>query len=165
MFEICYQNQNKIDKIKVLGNGRFAECSLVKRGEKILVMKKPRKKGLESSFSNEINLHKLFDHPNIVPFYDSFIKRGKSHILLYPCIHGSFSDLLLTNTFRKQNKKKMVRQVMKGLESLLRMNVLHRDRKQHNLLVDERMNIRIGDFGFIFPTHSTKNETQNRDQR
>lgn len=36
---------------------------------------------------------------------------------------------------------------MKGLESLLRMNVLHRDIKQHNLLVDERMNIRIGDFG------------------
>lgn len=90
VFEICYKNQYKIEEIKVIGSGGFGKCSLVKREEKMLVMKKPLTEGLEDFFfSNEINLHKLLDHPNIVPFYDSFIKRRKSHILLYPCIHGS----------------------------------------------------------------------------
>ena len=147
LFEKWEKENNQIEKISVIGSGGFGECSFIKRGRKYLVMKEPLKKGLESSFSNEINIHKLLNHPNIVPFYDSFIKRGKPHILLYPCIYGSLSDSLKNTTFTTKNKKTIICQVITGLEYLLHMKVLHRDLKQHNLLFDEYMKIRIGDFG------------------
>lgn len=147
VFEIWKRNQEKIEKIRVIGSGGFGECSLIKRGGKILVMKEPLKRELASFFSNEIHVHKLLDHQNIVPFYDSFIKRGKPHILLCPCIYGSLRDSLKNTTFSTKNKKNIIRQVITGLEYLLRMKVLHRDLKQGNILFDEKMNVRIGDFG------------------
>ena len=49
--------------------------------------------------------------------------------------------------FPIENKKIIIRQVITGLEYLLFMKVIHRDIKQHNLLLDEYMKIRIGDFG------------------
>lgn len=147
VFQKWEKENNKIEKIHVIGSGGFGECSLIKKRGNFLIMKEPIKRGLESSFQNEINVHKLLDHPNIVPFYESFIKRGKPHILLYPCIYGSLHDLLNKMDFPIENKKIIIRQVITGMEYLLSMKVIHRDLKQHNLLFDESMKIRIGDFG------------------
>lgn len=141
------KGQETIRKIKIIGSGGFGECSLIQRGKNVYVMKEPIKRGVESSFQNEIDVHKLLDHPNIVPFCESFSKKGKPHILLYPCVYGSLSDLLSEMRFPKKNKKIIIQQVLTGMEYLQSMRVVHRDLKQHNLLFDERMNLRIGDFG------------------
>lgn len=141
------KEEKTIRKLQIIGSGGFGECSLIQRGKNVYVMKEPKKRGLEDSFHSEINIHKLLNHPNIVPFCESFIKKGKPHILLYPCIYGSLSNLLSQMTFPKNYMKIMIQQVITGMEYLKSMRVIHRDLKQHNLLFDERMNIRIGDFG------------------
>lgn len=141
------KGQETIRKIKIIGSGGFGECSLIQRGKNVYVMKEPKKKGLENVFQTEINVHKLLYHSNIVPFCESFTRKGISHILLYPCINGSLSDLLHKMNFPIQNKKIIIQQVLNGMEYLQNMRVVHRDLKQDNLLFDERMNLRIGDFG------------------
>ena len=141
------KEQDTIRKLEIIGSGGFGECSLIRRGKNVYVMKEPKRKGLEYSFQSEINVHKLLKHPNIVPFCESFTRKGIPHILLYPCINGSLSDLLHKMKFSKKNKKIIIQQVLNGLEYLQIMRVVHRDLKQHNLLFDEKMNLRIGDFG------------------
>lgn len=147
IFQKWKKENEKIEKIRILGSGGFGECSLIKHRGNFLVMKEPIKNGLERSFQNEINVHKLLDHPNIVPFYESFLKRGKPCILLRPCIYGSLNDLLVKTNIIYEAKIQIVCQIIKGLEYLLKMKIIHRDIKQHNILIDEQKMIRIGDFG------------------
>lgn len=147
VFKKWKKEQGTIRKLEIIGSGGFGECSLIRRGKNVYVMKEPKKKGLEYSFQSEINVHKLLNHPNIVPFCESFTIKGIPHILLYPCINGSLSDLLHKIKFPKKNKKIIIQQIINGMEYLRSMRVIHRDLKQHNLLFDEKMNLRIGDFG------------------
>lgn len=147
IFSQWKKKKNKIEKIQVLGSGGFGECSLIKRGGGYFVLKEPIKRGVNESFQNEINIHKLLSHPNIVPYCNSFFEKGKPHILLYPCMYGSLNDILQKIVLTDEKKKIFIGQTIKGLQYLEKMNIIHRDIKQHNLLLDENMTIRIGDFG------------------
>ena len=59
------------------------------------------------------------------------------------------SKASLTKVQRLKDKEacKYFQQIISGIEYLEKMNIVHRDMKPENLLLDHNMNIKIVDFG------------------
>jgi len=49
--------------------------------------------------------------------------------------------------YMKKKKKKIIRQTSDGLQYIHSKRIVHRDLKPENLLVDEKNDIKISDFG------------------
>ena len=96
----------------------------------------------------EVYILKKIRHPNVIRLYETF--ETKKHILfvLEMCSGG---DLL--NYVRKRRRLKedcakyMFKQLIDGLQSIHSKNIVHRDIKLDNILLDNIGNLKIGDFG------------------
>jgi 5'-AMP-activated protein kinase catalytic alpha subunit len=73
-------------------------------------------------------------------------------------VGGEMTDLLTTKgKFTNQEARKYFRQLISGLGYIHKANVVHRDLKLENLLMDEKHNILISDFG-LGRTYSDQDE-------
>ncbi|KAI7888955.1 kinase-like domain-containing protein [Mucor mucedo] len=98
----------------------------------------------------EIRLLKDLDHENIVQYigYDSDLKEGHTYIFLEYVPGGSISGLLHQyQSFDEPLVKFFTRQILCGLEYLHDKNILHRDIKGGNVLIDLDGVCKITDFG------------------
>lgn len=93
-------------------------------------------------------LQHLTNHKNVVKLYDSFETKSHLCFVMELCAGG---DLL---SFVRRRKKLdetlakfLFKQVAKGLEYCHRNQVLHRDIKLENLLLDDEGTVKICDFG------------------
>lgn len=134
-------------KVKLVGKGGFGECNLVRNDDKLYIMKESKESRLNYSIENEIEIHKKLNHIHIVPYMGSLSIDRKSCILLYPCIHGSLTDFLAVFDIPHKNQMIIMEQLLSGIEYLHKNRILHRDIKPDNILFDEFMNVKIGDFG------------------
>ena len=96
----------------------------------------------------EKDISNLMEHPNIVRLESYFHDSMNCYFLFEPCRVGDLS------TFIKDNKKlnaKVTREftieIINALEHLRKHNVVHRDLKPHNLLLDDTFHIKLADFG------------------
>ena len=99
---------------------------------------------------NEITLLRNLKHANIVEYYNTHIssdKKGIAIILEY--VPGGSMKSLLDKFFRFEEKliKVYVRQILSGLDYLHSNDVIHRDLKCANILVDKSGIIKLSDFG------------------
>ena len=103
--------------------------------------------------SNEINIFHLINHPNIVKLYDAFeIKnRGKEEFIVLIeeyCSNGTLLDFVINQNFKDENeKKKMMKELVSGINYLHKIGIAHCDIKLENILLDENNSIKISDFG------------------
>lgn len=98
----------------------------------------------------EIRLLKDLDHDNIVQYigYDSDIAEGHTYIFLEYVPGGSIYGLLNQYQFLDEPLVKFfTRQILCGLEYLHARNILHRDIKGGNVLIDLDGVCKITDFG------------------
>lgn len=121
--------------------------------EKLVAIKSINKNYLKEDSSKrkvmqEVYILKKIRHPNVIRLYETF--ETKKHILfvLEMCSGG---DLL--NYVRKRRRLKedcakyMFKQLIDGLQSIHSKNIVHRDIKLDNILLDNVGNLKIGDFG------------------
>lgn len=98
----------------------------------------------------EIRLLKDLDHENIVQClgYDSNVAEGHLYIFLEYVPGGSISSLLSKYRFFDEPLVKYyTRQILSGLQYLHSCNILHRDIKADNVLIDLDGVCKIADFG------------------
>ncbi|CAL5186702.1 unnamed protein product [Lathyrus oleraceus] len=98
----------------------------------------------------EINiLRRATDCPNIVKFHGSFEKpTGDIAILMELMDSGSLETALKTNgTFSETKLATVAREVLNGLSYLHARNIAHRDIKPSNILVNNKNEVKIADFG------------------
>ena len=159
--------------IKCLGKGAFGEVYLTsKQGSKQrYATKKIDKKFTQNPrakkyLENEINILKEIDHPNIIKLVEVKETTQFYYLVMELCNGGGLSECL--DEYQKKHKKPfpeetvqyLMRQIVDGINYLHKRNILHRDIKLDNILVnfdlDEdkksrnmlKAKVKIIDFGF-----------------
>lgn len=107
-----------------------------------------RKKSMLSALEREIELLKNLQHANIVQYLYSSLDDEFLNIFLEYVPGGSVTALLRNyGAFEETLVKNFVRQILEGLNYLHERDIIHRDIKGANILVDNKGGIKISDFG------------------
>ena len=159
--------------LKCLGKGAFGEVYLTsKQGTKQKFATKKIDKRFTSNprskkyFDNEKNILKELDHPNIIKLYEVHETTQYHYLVMELCNGGGLSECL--DYYQKKYKKAfpeevvqyLMRQIVSAINYLHKKNILHRDIKLDNILVnfdteEDKKNknmlkatVKIIDFGF-----------------
>ena len=99
---------------------------------------------LEYQILNELN------SPFIVKTQGAFEEDGKIHIVMDYLPNGDFSHFIKTNyPLMDDVIKYYSAQIVLFLEYLQKMKLIHRDLKPQNIMIDEKGNLKVIDFGTI----------------
>ena len=90
-------------------------------------------------------LEKVKSHPNMV----ELIARSKNLFvfLFYP---DTLTSMMEKRIIPPDMRKLFVRQILEGVSFLHSQKIIHLDLKPCNIMIDEKQNIKIGDFGISF---------------
>ncbi|KAJ3272566.1 Protein kinase [Terramyces sp. JEL0728] len=97
---------------------------------------------------NEIIVLKSSKHPNITNYLDSYISRGDLWVIMELMEGGTLTDIIDHNKLLDSHIATICHETMKGLVHLHKRNIIHRDIKSDNILLDLKGNVKIGDFGY-----------------
>lgn len=130
-----------------IGQGSFGAVYLglnTVSGELMAVKKVQR-----GDLAGEIALLKAVSHPNIVRFLGTQSGPGsETHIFLEYVPGGSVASLLKTyGPFEEGLVRNFSRQVSLAVQYLHSLDIVHRDIKGANVLVDNAGGVKLGDFG------------------
>lgn len=150
--DVCVK---KYLKGRFLGKGGFAKCYEFTNldTKKITAAKVVAKSSLTKSrakqkLMSEIKIHRSLHHQHIVGFEHFFEDAENVYILLELCTNQSLNELLRR---RKRLHELEVQcytmQLISALKYLHSHRVIHRDLKLGNLFLNEKMEMKIGDFG------------------
>lgn len=107
-----------------------------------------RKNNMVSALKHEIELLQGLHHPNIVQYLGTTADDQCLNIFLEYVPGGSIATMLKQyNTFQEPLIKNFVRQILAGLAYLHNRDIIHRDIKGANILVDNKGGVKISDFG------------------
>ncbi|PAV75933.1 hypothetical protein WR25_19141 [Diploscapter pachys] len=97
----------------------------------------------------EVKIMKQLDHPNIVKLYQVMETDQTLYLVLEYASGGEVFDYLVAHGRMKEKEARAkFRQIVSAVQYLHSKNIIHRDLKAENLLLDSDMNIKIADFGF-----------------
>ena len=144
--------------IKELGNGGFGKVNKVFNifDNKYYAMKEILLQGKTIEEINNIkieaNILSKFNCNNIVKYYDSFQDKDKYYILMEYCDGKNLKDYI--EEYRKNNTSieeniiyNIVKQICIGIKIIHEKEIVHRDIKPENIFMNNKMEIKIGDFG------------------
>ena len=101
-----------------------------------------------AALQQEINLMRELSHENIVRYVGTELRGHTLYILSEWMSGGSLLNLLdRFGRLTEDTCRVYLRQILQGLAYLHRANVVHRDIKSANILVDDRGRVRLADFG------------------
>lgn len=107
---------------------------------------------------NEIIVMKDSKHKNIVNFMDSYLHEGDLWVVMEYMQGGSLTDVVTFNIMSEPQIAAVSREVLYGLQHLHSKNVIHRDIKSDNILLSERGDIKLTDFGFCAQINDSHNK-------
>ncbi|RUS81919.1 hypothetical protein EGW08_010305, partial [Elysia chlorotica] len=139
---------------KTLGKG---QTGLVKlgvhcvSGKRVAIKIVNREKLSESvlmKVEREIAIMKLIEHPHVLGLYDVYENKKYLYLILEHVSGGELFDYLVKKgRLTPKEARKFFRQIISALDFCHSHNICHRDLKPENLLLDEKSNIRVADFG------------------
>ena len=138
-----------------LGQGTFGVVVIGTHqitGEKVAVKILDKEKILQetdkSRLEREIKILKNMRHNNIVHLYDVKETPTSLYIIMeYICGKELFEYIIYNKKLSELEACKLYQQIISGIEYLGKIKVVHRDIKPENLLLDNKNNIKIVDFG------------------
>ena len=106
------------------------------------------------NIKNEVNLLSKFSCNNIVKYYDSCLDKDKFYILMEYCDGQNLRDFININIKNKELIVEnilynIIKQICIGIKEIHNKNIIHRDLKPENIFMNEKMDIKIGNFGML----------------
>ncbi|KAK5869159.1 hypothetical protein PBY51_010111 [Eleginops maclovinus] len=155
---LCSDEQPHIGNyrlLKTIGKGNFAKVKLARH---ILTGREVAIKIIDKTQLNPTSLQKLFrevrimktlNHPNIVKLFE-VIETDKTLYLIMEYASGGevFDYLVAHGRMKEKEARAKFRQIVSAVHYCHLKNIVHRDLKAENLLLDADSNIKIADFGF-----------------
>ncbi|KAM3131403.1 Serine/threonine-protein kinase plk1 [Paramecium bursaria] len=149
---------------KVLGKGGFAKCYEVTNLEtkKAVAAKIIAKNSLTRNRSrqkvnfydsqkqliSEIKIHKSLHHPGVVQFEHVFEDHDNVYILLEICQNQTLNELIKRRRrLTLLEVQCWINQIIIALKYLHNQRIIHRDLKLGNLFINDKMELKLGDFG------------------
>lgn len=97
----------------------------------------------------EVTIMKMLDHPNIVKLYEVIDTQRTLYLVMEYASGGEVFDYLVAHgRMREKEARAKFRQIVSAVQYCHQKQIIHRDLKAENLLLDSEMNIKIADFGF-----------------
>jgi len=142
--------------MQTLGTGSFGRVHLVKHKEtgkfyamKVLVKRQIIESKQVEHTINEKKILETLDHPYMVNLIGSFKDNRNLYIVLeYVCGGELFSYLRQCKRLPNHVARFYAAEVVLAFEHLHSKDIIYRDLKPENLLIDKNGNIKITDFGF-----------------
>uniref|UniRef100_A0A8C1PSF9 MAP/microtubule affinity-regulating kinase 3 n=1 Tax=Cyprinus carpio TaxID=7962 RepID=A0A8C1PSF9_CYPCA len=141
--------------LKTIGKGNFAKVKLARH---ILTGKEVAIKIIDKTQLNPTSLQKLFRevrimktlrHPNIVRLFEVIETEKTLYLVMEYASGGEVFDYLVSHGRMKEiEARAKFRQIVSAVHYCHQKNIVHRDLKAENLLLDADANIKIADFGF-----------------
>lgn len=120
---------------------------------KMVALKRLRLEGERDGFPitsiREIKLLQSFDHPNISTLKEIMVESQKTVYMIFEYADNDLSGLLLNKQIDigPAQCKHIFKQLLLGIQYLHENGILHRDIKGSNILIDNKGQLRITDFG------------------
>lgn len=147
---------HNFDFISRLGAGHFGEVWLVREialdVQKALKLIPPDKIPNKSNFFQEAQILKSVEHPNVVRVDEAgTMLDGRIYVAMEYLERGSLEDEAKGAFVPLTRAKSLMIDVLRGLEFAHSKNILHRDIKPGNILVDDNRRGKLSDFGLALP--------------
>lgn len=140
---------------RTIGKGNFAVVKLATHCDThqkvaIKIIDKSRLDPADrKKLEREITVMKSLIHPYIIRLYEVMESKSLIYLVTEYAANGELLDLLIREKRLSEPKaKEKFRQLVLAVEYIHSQNVVHRDLKAENLLLDSRGNIKVADFGF-----------------
>ncbi|KAJ0262286.1 CBL-interacting serine/threonine-protein kinase 22 [Hirschfeldia incana] len=144
----------KYDIKKHLGSGAFAKVyeaeDLHNKGQSVaikVVQKKRLKDGLTAHVKREISVMRRLRHPHIVLLSEVLATKTKIYFVMELAQGGELFSRVSSNRFTESLSRKYFRQLISAVRYCHARGVFHRDLKPENLLLDEKRDLKVSDFG------------------
>ncbi|MEI8064366.1 MAG: serine/threonine-protein kinase, partial [Verrucomicrobiota bacterium] len=98
-------------------------------------------------FMQEAHAAARIQHPNIVLIHDFGTQNGQHYFTMDYIAGGSLSDRLAKGPIPPREALEIVRQTANALQHAHERNVVHRDIKPGNILLDANGHVHVTDFG------------------
>lgn len=98
-------------------------------------------------FESEAHLIARLEHPHITPLHDFWRDPDGAYLVMRFLRNGSIRDALDTEPYELHAVSQLLDQIASGLDFAHRNDVIHRDIKPGNILLDEDGNAYLADFG------------------
>ncbi|XP_028791523.1 cysteine-rich receptor-like protein kinase 19 [Neltuma alba] len=170
-FETIRAATNDFSEANKLGQGGFGPVYLGRlyNGQEIAVKRLSRDSGQgEMEFKNEVLLVAKLQHRNLVRLL-GFCLEKEEKLLIYEFVPNKSLDCCIFDSVKRvklnwEKRYKIIEGIAKGLVYLhhdSRIRIVHRDVKAGNVLLDEKMNAKISDFGMarLFVVDQTEAKT------
>lgn len=168
------RSANCFEKIEQVGEGTYGNVFKAQDRvtKEVYAMKKIKmdreKEGFPITALREIRLLKQMDHPNIIKLREIVTSKASDErlpgnvYLMFEYMEHDLEGLLnMTNPridYSVPHLKCFIKQMLQALDYLHSRNIVHRDVKCANLLVNNKGELKLGDFGLARNISSNPNE-------
>ncbi|KAK7838645.1 mechanosensitive ion channel protein 4 [Quercus suber] len=130
--------------------GHMVTCTYCSQEVAIKVLKPEHvNSDMQREFAQEVFIMRKVQHKNVVQFIGAFTKPPSFCIITDYMPGGSVYDFLhkQKGVFKLPSLIRVAIDVSKGMDYLHKNNIIHRDLKAANLLMDENEVVKVADFG------------------
>jgi serine/threonine protein kinase len=137
--------------IDQIGKGSYSSVYKIKVNNKEYAMKKIEIFDLTSNqkiyILNELKIISKHKCAYIIKFYHAFIQENSINIIMEYSSNGTLDDYMKKNILDNATILKLFSQLCAATSYLHKNNVIHRDIKSSNILIDKENNVKLIDFG------------------
>ncbi|KAM4620929.1 serine/threonine-protein kinase Chk1 isoform 1-T2 [Polymixia lowei] len=141
------------DLVQTLGEGAYGEVRLLvnrqtEEAVAVKVIDTSQAKECAENVKKEVCIHKVLNHPNIVRFFGHRKEGPTVYLFLEYCTGGELFDRIEPDVgMAEKEAHRFFQQLIAAVEYLHSIGITHRDIKPENILLDDKDNLKLSDFG------------------